>query len=38
MAVAWANVLLIAVWLVVVGLIVRQYRALVAARSAAEAA
>jgi AAA family ATP:ADP antiporter len=36
--VAWANVVLVALWVVVVGLIVRQYRALAAARSAADAA
>lgn len=36
--VARANVVLIVLWIVVVGLIVRQYRALAAARSAAEAA
>jgi len=36
--VAWANVALIGLWIVVVGWIVRQYRALAAARSAADAA
>lgn len=36
--VAWANVILIVSWIVVVGWLVRQYRVLAAARSAAEAA